>query len=114
MSLIIDYSTSRPSIASMHADGVVAVGRYIGWDGTAGHSSTGKNITAAEKDALLAAGIDIFLAFEYEANAAALGGAQGHSDATLAISQMSALGCPDGMASYFAVDFDIPDYAPSL
>lgn len=114
MGIIIDYSTSRPSMIQLHGAGVTVVGRYIGWDGTAGHSNTGKNITSAEKDALLANGIDIFLAFEYEANAAALGSAQGHADGTLAVSQMSALGCPDGMASYFAVDFDIPDYAPSL
>ena len=114
MTLIIDYSTSRPSNAQLLSAGVTAVGRYIGWDGTPGHSNTGKNISKAEADGYLANKIDIFLAFEYEANAAALGSGQGHQDGTLALQQMEALGCPVGMASYFAVDFDIPDYAPSL
>jgi Domain of unknown function (DUF1906) len=112
--MIIDYSTSRPTITQLHDAGVTAVGRYIGWDSTPGHIDTGKNITASELNDLLSAKVDVFLAFEYNANAAALGSTQGHADASLAIEQMDALKCPSGMSSYFAVDFDIPDYAPSL
>ena len=61
---IIDYSTIRPSIQELKTAGVTAVGRYIGWDSVPGFSSIGKNISKIEANGLLAAGIDIFLAFE--------------------------------------------------
>lgn len=111
---IIDYSVSRPSISVLKAANVTAVGRYIGWDSVPGYSSIGKNITKAEADSLLAAGIDIFLAFEYLADASAKGSSQGTLDGNLAFQQLSELGAPPGMAVYFAVDFDIPDYDPSV
>jgi hypothetical protein len=38
---------------------------------------------------------------------------QGNKDGRLAGEQLTALGAPEGMAVYFAVDFDIADYAPS-
>src|SRR6266487_4313826 len=112
--MILDYSTSRPSMFQLKAAGVTAVGRYIGWDSVPGFSSMGKNITKTEAAALRAAGIAVFLAFEYAANAAAKGTIQGSADGKLAHSQLSELGSPPDMCVYFAVDFDIPDYAPSL
>lgn len=112
--MIIDYSTSRPLISALKSAGVTAVGRYIGWDSVPGYASIGKNITLAESKSLLAVGINIFLAFEYAADAASHGTSQGHSDGSLARTQLADLDAPPSMAVYFAVDFDMPDYAPSL
>ena len=112
--MIVDYSTARPSMAALRAAGVTAVGRYIGWDGEPGFASIGKNITRAEVDDLHAAGIAPFVSFEYAADAAAKGAGQGAKDGTLAWQQLRDLGAPAGTASYYAVDFDIPDYAPKL
>jgi len=112
--MIVDYSTARPTMAALKSAGVTAVGRYIGWDSVPGYKSIGKNITTAEAAELRGVGISIFLAFEYAANAAVNGATQGTSDGGLAIAQLIALSAPMGMAVYFAVDFDIPDYAPGL
>ena len=112
--MILDYSTIRPSIAVLKAANVSAVGRYIGWDSVPGFGSIGKNITVAEAETLIASGIKIFLAFEYTADAAAHGADQGAKDGHLAMTQLAVLGAPPDMAVYFAVDYDIPDYAPTL
>lgn len=111
---IIDYSTSRPPISLLKTAGVTAVGRYIGWDSVPGFHSIGKNITRAEAQRYLDAGIDIFLAFEYAADAAAHGAGQGRSDGNLAMDQLAHLGAPPDMGVYFAVDYDIPDFRPDL
>ena len=112
--MIIDYSVIRPPVSQLKAIGVTAVGRYIGWDSVPGFQSIGKNITKAEAAALVAAGIQVFLAFEYRPDAAASGASQGSLDAGLARNQLEQIGAPPDMAVYFAVDFDIPDYAPHL
>ena len=101
-------------MAVLKAAGVTAVGRYIGWDSVPGFSSIGKNLTTAEAAQLHGAGIAAFLAFEYATDATAQGAAQGTKDGQLAAKQLAALGAPPGMGVYFAVDFDIPDYAPAL
>lgn len=112
--MIVDYSLIRPPAAVLKAAGITAVGRYIGWDSVPGFASTGKNITAAEARELTAAGIAVFLAFEYAADAVTRGAEQGRADGRLAISQLAALGAPPGITVYFAADFDLPDYAPKL
>jgi hypothetical protein len=112
--MIIDYSTARPSVSALKAAGVRSVGRYIGYDGEPGFADTGKNITRAEAAALHAAGISIWLAFEYAADAVTRGADQGRKDGELAARQLAALGAPAGITVYFAVDFDIPDFAPHL
>src|SRR6266700_1061437 len=111
--MIIDYSTLRPPMATLKAAGVTAAGRYIGWDCEPGHACMHKNLTKPEAHSLLAAGIDIFLAFEYAPNAALAGAAQGRADAALATRQLHDLGAPPDMTVYFAMDFDIRDYAPA-
>ena len=111
---ILDYSTSRPPISILKAAGVTSVGRYIGWDSVPGFHSIGKNITRAEAQRYLDAGIEIFLAFEYAADAAAHGAGQGRSDGNLAMDQLAHLGAPPDMGVYFAVDYDIPDFRPDL
>jgi hypothetical protein len=113
MSYIIDFSTARPSIAQLKSADVISIGRYLGWDGVSGYPNTGKNITKTEATSYLASGISIFLAFEYLASAPALGAEQGAKDGALASEQMAAIGAPTTAGVYFAVDFDIPDYAPS-
>ena len=112
--MIIDYSVIRPPAAVLKAAGVTAAGRYIGWDSVPGFASIGKNITKAEALELTGAGIAVFLAFEYAADAVTGGAAHGRADGRLAIGQLVMLGAPPGMTVYFAVDFDIPDYAPQL
>jgi len=112
--VIIDFSVARPAAAVQKKAGVTAVGRYLGWDSVPGYASIGKNITPAEARTYLAAGIAIFLAFEYGPQAATGGYAQGIADGALAAEQLAALGAPDGTVVYFTVDFDLPDYAPSL
>jgi hypothetical protein len=114
MTTLIDYSTSRPPMNILRAAGVTGAGRYIGWDSVPGYPSIGKNLTVAESKELLGAGIEIFLAFEYAPDAAAQGTPQGTKDGQLAKTQLAELEAPPDMASYFAVDFDIPDYAPHL
>lgn len=114
MGIAIDYSTARPAVAAMKSAGVTAVGRYLGWDGVSGYPDTGKNLTKTEAGQIHAIGASIFLAFEYNANAPALGAEQGAKDGVLATEQLTALDAPTNMGVYFAVDFDIPDYAPSL
>ncbi len=111
--MIIDYSTARPSMSVLKAAGVTAVGRYLGWDGQPGFGNIHKNITRAEAGHLLGAGMEIFLAFEYAKDAALQGHSQGSKDGHLATEQLHGLGAPRDMAAYFAVDFDIRDYAPS-
>ena len=111
--MIVDYSIFRPTVKMLKDTGVTAVGRYIGWDSVPGYQQSGKNITNAEAGTLIANGICIFLSFEYAADAALLGAAQGEKDGKLASQQLTALGAPEGMTVYFAVDFDIADYAPA-
>lgn len=112
--MLADYSTLRPSTSELKAAGITAVGRYIGWDSVPGYNSIGKNLSRTEARALIAAGIGIFLSFEYNPEAATGGVAQGLRDGTLATEQLEALAAPAGMTVYFAVDFDVPDYAPTL
>jgi hypothetical protein len=112
--MIVDYSVIRPPVAALKAAGVTAVGRYIGWDSEPGFASMGKNLTKAEAGELTAAGISVFVAFEYTADAVTKGASQGKADGQLATRQLAALGAPPGVTVYFAVDFDIPDYAPHL
>src|SRR5690348_1179506 len=49
----VDYSWARPSPAHLKAEGYHFAARYLSYD------TTGKNITAAEANALRAAGIDV-------------------------------------------------------
>jgi len=111
--MIIDYSTFRPSAQTLHAAGITAVGRYIGWDCEPGFGCIRKNLTPTEKAVLHAAGVSVFVSFEYAANAAVNGAPQGTKDVALANRQMAALAMT-GCAVYYSIDFDLGDYAPHL
>lgn len=103
---VIDYSFSHPSPAALKAAGVTCVGRYFGQSGPP------KNLTRAEAEALTAEGIDCLMFFEYAAEQATGGASQAAADMALARAQRKAVGMPDGRPFLFAVDFDLPDYAP--
>lgn len=104
--MIIDYAWNKPTIAEMTKAGVTSVGRYIGQD------NTGKNMTRAEVEKLNKAGIDVWTIFEFAAAQATGGKRQAKIDGELALQQIAVLGQPHHAPVYFAVDFDIPDYAP--
>src|SRR5262245_38118081 len=49
----VDYSWARPSPSGLYAEGYRFAARYLSYD------TTGKNLSAAEAEALWAAGVDI-------------------------------------------------------
>jgi Rv2525c-like, glycoside hydrolase-like domain len=111
--MIIDYSFFRPTIQMLKDASVTAVGRYIGWNSVPGYGSPEHNIDKAEAEELTGNGISVFLCFEYAAAAVMLGAPQGDRDGKLASEQLAELGAPASMTVYFAIDFDIPDFAPN-
>lgn len=111
--MIIDYSTFRPTPGQIKAEGITAAGRYLGWDCQPGYQCIGKNLTPGELQVLHGEGVSVFLSFEYAADAALSGAEQGTKNAGLAALQLRDLSAPDGLTVYFAVDFDIADYAPN-
>jgi Domain of unknown function (DUF1906) len=106
---VVDFSFAHPTLTEMKAVGVKSVGRYLGQA-----MSEPKNLDAQEAQQLTAAGIDIVVIFEYAAQQALGGVRQATTDYALFESQAKAVGMPVGRPCYFAVDYDIPDYAPSL
>ena len=94
-----DY-VSGPTPAQLKAAGKHFVCRYLSTPGNP------KNLTRAEATRLHAAGIAIVLVFETTGNRALSGRAMGRQDGNSARAQARALGCPDAVPIYFAVDFD--------
>lgn len=103
----IDYSWARPGGAAIKQAGYNFVCRYLSPD------TTGKNISAQEAQDLLGNGLGVVLVWEWAAQAALNGQAQGVSDAQNALAQARAIGFPDDRPIYFAVDFDEADTAAS-
>jgi hypothetical protein len=99
MTLLVDYSAARPTPDTIKSSGYSGVMRYLSND-------PGKNLQAAERDALLTAGLSIGLVWETYANRAAAGFTAGASDAKAAEAQAAALGMPLGLPIFYAVDFD--------
>jgi hypothetical protein len=95
----VDYSFSRPSPATIKANGYQAVGRYLGGSPT-------KQLTKAEAASLHAAGLGIWLVWETAADRAKDGKAAGVTDAHAALQAANALGYPAACPIFFAVDFD--------
>lgn len=73
-----------------------------------------KNATVDEIQHLSTAGIQVGLVWEDYANAALNGASQGYRDASLSIPQATDLRIRPDRPIYYAVDFDIRDYAPNL
>jgi hypothetical protein len=110
MSLGVDYSFARPGGAAIRGAGFNFACRYFA-------SSVAKRISAAEVADLFANGLGIPMVFEDYANPL-----QNHpglsaynagvADAQLAVAQAGSVNFPTSLPIYFAVDFDVPDYAP--
>jgi hypothetical protein len=96
----VDYSWARPSPSGLHSAGYTFAARYLSFD------TTGKNVTAAEAQALQAAGVDVVANWENGASDALKGRARGVSDAQEAQRQAVAAGMPPDRPIYFSVDFD--------
>jgi Rv2525c-like, glycoside hydrolase-like domain/Putative peptidoglycan binding domain len=105
----IDYAWAdpKPPPAQLRADGVGFVARYLSTDPS-------KNLTAAERAALTAAGIAVCVVWETTAGRMLGGPAAGQADARAADAQARACGMP-GIPLYFAADQDFdPDDQPAL
>jgi hypothetical protein len=111
MTLGLDYSAGWPGGRIIRVAGYNFVIRYLD-NGLGGGRA---NLTAAEVADLQANGVDIALVWERKLlsgpDRATQGPAAGAADAGAALAAARAVGLP-GRPIYFAVDFDIPDYAP--
>ena len=95
----VDYSFARPSPASIRAGGFTFAARYLS-------PEAGKNLSAGEAQALIAAGITVVCNWEDSATNSLNGYGQGAQDATTARDQAAADGQPGDRPIYFSVDFD--------
>jgi hypothetical protein len=101
----IDCSTNLTlsSVSSLKAEGIVAVGRYLGYE-TQGWS---KSLSPDELRLIHNAGLSVFLIWESNPTAASyFSYNKGVSDAELALKEATYLGAPSTTALYFTVDFD--------
>lgn len=108
--LIIDTATdTRPYLAALKAAGVQSVFRYYA---TAAQPEVPqKQLTVAERDAILDAGMSIGSVFQYYSNVPAnIHAERGRQDGDTVLARVAAFGQPQGSAVYFGVDFD---WAPS-
>ncbi|GAA5195759.1 hypothetical protein GCM10023322_63140 [Rugosimonospora acidiphila] len=95
----LDYAWEHPGPAAIRSAGYTFVVRYLG-------GSASKDLTRAEADTLIAAGLDIVCNWEASASAALNGHAQGVADARAALAQATAAGMPPSRPIYFSVDID--------
>lgn len=98
MSALIDYAWQKPSPAQIAAAGYTGVLRYLSFDAS-------KNLSPAERDGLLAAGLAIGLVWETTATRAGQGYSAGQQDVQAAEAQANALGYPAGCPIFYAVDY---------
>lgn len=96
-----DYAWQHPSPGAIVQAGCGFVMRYLSYDST-------KNLSATERDALLAAGLGIGLVWEAGAQDPLGGYAKGVTEAQKANAEALDLGL-GGAPIYFAFDFDITD-----
>ena len=101
----IDCSTilTSTTATALNAAGIVAVGRYLGYE-TQGWS---KSLSQEELSAIQAAGLSVFLIWESNPTTAGyFSYSQGVTDGGLALEEMDYLGAPNSTAVYFTVDYD--------
>src|SRR5690349_9108953 len=96
----LDFAWEKPRPSAMRAAGFTFACRYLSF------STTGKNLTRSEAQALAAAGVDIVSNWEYTASEALNGFSQGVTNAREAQRQALACGMPADRPIYFSVDFD--------
>jgi peptidoglycan hydrolase-like protein with peptidoglycan-binding domain len=94
-----DYAFTTVPVSALTADGIAFACRYLSTD-------PAKNLTAAERDALHAAGISIVLVWETTGTSPLSGYARGLAEAKAARAEADALGCPKSVPIYYAVDFN--------
>jgi hypothetical protein len=95
----LDYSWARPNPAEIKARGYDFVCRYLSYD-------AGKNISPQEAQDLLNNNLGIILVWESTATRALAGKQAGIEDAWEALNQANAIGQPNYLPIYMAVDFD--------
>jgi nucleoid-associated protein YgaU len=96
-----DISYARPDPGSVKAAGYTFVMGYVST------SSSAKCLPVSYANRLRAAGLDVGLVFENEANRALQGAAAGTADGKAAEAQANALGYPVTAGILAAVDFDV-------
>jgi Domain of unknown function (DUF1906)/Putative peptidoglycan binding domain len=94
-----DYAFTTVPVSALTADGIAFACRYLSTD-------PAKNLSAAERDALHAAGISIVLVWETTGTSPLSGYAKGLAEAKAARTEATALGCPANIPIYYAVDFN--------
>lgn len=96
----LDYSWGRPNLQAVKDAGFSFVVRYVSFGGG------GKNITKGEADQIRGAGLGLSLVWETYVGRPLEGHDAGVVDAREALAQARAIGYPDSVPIYFAVDFD--------
>jgi hypothetical protein len=96
----LDFAWEKPRPSAVRAAGYTFACRYLSY------STTGKNLTRTEAQALAAAGVDIVSNWEYTASEALSGYSKGVTNAREAQRQALACGMPADRPIYFSVDFD--------
>ena len=104
--LVIDTATdTRPYLSALKALGVRAIFRYYAL--AAQPEVPQKQLTLAERDAILSAGLAIGSVYQYYSNVPENIHAQrGRTDGETALARAETFGQPEGSAIYFGVDFD--------
>jgi len=108
--MVVDTATdTRPYLSALKALGVRAIFRYYAQQ--AQPEVPQKQLTMAEKDAILDAGFAIGSVYQYYSNMPVnIHADRGRVDGETAIARAALFGQPRGSAIYFGVDFD---WAPS-
>ena len=101
---VVDYSWARPGAAAIRAAGFNGVMRYVPYPGDL---PIPKGIYPAELEELRADGLSVGLVFESSANRALDGRDAGIADANATLWSRTYLKWPEGLPTYFAVDFDL-------
>jgi len=96
----VDYSWGRPGASTLRSHGYTFAARYLSF------GTGGKDITAAEANALHAAGVHVVLVWEAGGNDVMKGYNEGVAEARAAEQHARAAGMPAGRPIYFAIDFD--------
>lgn len=104
--MIIDTATdTRPYLAALKAMGVRAIFRYYAQ--AAQPEVPQKQLTVAERDAILDAGLAIGSVYQYYSNVPAnIHGTRGTQDGEIALARAASFAQPAGSAIYFGIDFD--------
>ena len=95
----VDWGYGTVNMADVKAAGHTGICRYLS-------NSPAKNLSATERNAALAAGLDIVLVWETTAGRSTEGVAAGTTDGVTAAQQAATLGAPRGMTLYAATDSD--------